>query len=91
MKIATRRSTVRSASERRLWLQSKVAPERLVPRIFRRSATELQEIEARPPVLLRLFSHAEVSGSSGGELDCERNAVKLAADLGDHRGIVVVE
>ena len=54
------------------------------------SSAELQEIEARTQSCHRV-PDAEDSGPSGGELDGECNAVKLAANLGNHGGFVVTE
>jgi len=54
------------------------------------SSAELQEIEARTQSC-HSVPYAEVSGSSGGEFDCECNSVKLAANLGDNLGFVITE
>src|SRR4051812_2164933 len=76
------------------WGQVIVAPiqrrfERLMPRRCR-PATELQKVEARAQ-LRHSIPDAEDSRSPGSELDSKRNAVKLAADLGNHRGFVVAK
>ena len=54
------------------------------------SSAELQEIEARTQSCHRV-PDAEDSGPSGGEFDGERNAVKLAANLGNHGSFVVTK
>src|SRR5713226_5804129 len=63
--------------------------ERLMPWICGSSA-ELQEIEARTQSCHRV-PDAKDSGPSGGKLDGECNAVKLAANLGNHGSFVVTE
>src|SRR5437868_13904551 len=63
--------------------------ERLMPWICG-SPAELQEIETRTQSCHRV-ADAKDSGPSGDELDGECNSIKLAADLGDHGGLVVTE
>jgi hypothetical protein len=54
------------------------------------TATELQEIKLRAEAGHRA-PDAKDGGSPGGELDCERNPVKLAANLRNHGGFIVAE
>ena len=61
--------------------------ERLMPRRCG-SATELQEIKMRTQLFHRI-PDAKDSGPAGGKLDGECNAVKLAANLGNHGSFVV--
>jgi hypothetical protein len=60
-----------------------------MPWICRPSA-ELQEIEARTQSCHRV-PDAEDSGPSSGKLDGECDAVKLAANLGNHGSFVVTK
>jgi hypothetical protein len=53
-------------------------------------STELQQVESRAQPRCNVL-YAEEGGPSGGELDCERYAVELAANLGHEGGFVVAQ
>src|ERR1700754_1555006 len=56
----------------------------------RSPSTELQQVESRTQPLCNVL-YAEECGPSGGELDCERYAVELAANVGHEGGFVVAK
>src|SRR4029077_13625307 len=53
-------------------------------------STELQQVEPRAQPRCNVL-YAEECDPSGGELDCERYAVELAANLGHEGGFVVAK
>jgi len=89
MKIATRRKTIRSTSDRWSWLQARAALS-VWCRGFAVRRPNFNK-SSREPSRAAVSFTPKMAAPSGGELDRKRDAVELATDLRDKWGLFVAE